>query len=75
LGLEIPDDISLLSIDNYDSFTVLPVSTVDIGADTLGYRAFHAILGDIPYRRRGGRSIIGEPRVVRRGSVRSLVER
>jgi LacI family transcriptional regulator len=52
LGIRIPEDLSLISFDNYLRYSLRPVTTVSIGDDDLGYRAFHAIAGDIPFSAR-----------------------
>lgn len=70
LGLDTPADISVISYDNYLDATVLPVTTIDLGTDNLGYRAFHAILQDIPVvSKSDGNIITADPRVDRRGTV------
>jgi DNA-binding LacI/PurR family transcriptional regulator/DNA-binding transcriptional regulator YhcF (GntR family) len=73
MNIQAPEDISLMSFDNYDDPTVFPSNTVDIGADQLGYQAFHAISGIAPIKRncKDG-SISAVPEVVDRGSVARL---
>ncbi len=69
-GIRVPRDLSVVSYDNlYDAIT-LPVSTVDPGGTNLGYRAFHAIFGDIPVVNRKDRNmIIAQPDIDRRGTI------
>ncbi len=73
MNIQAPQDISLMSFDNHDDPTVFPSNTVDIGADQLGYQAFHAISGIAPIKRncKDG-SISAVPEVVDRGSVARL---
>lgn len=69
LGMRIPQDISLISFDNRLSCTIYPISTVDFGFSSLGYRAFHYIAGDIPIGENRRGNIVSEPCVDDRGSV------
>jgi DNA-binding LacI/PurR family transcriptional regulator len=71
-GLRIPDDLSLLSFDNYPELIPLPVSTIDFGFDHLGYCSFHLILRDLPIRTDSANGVATRPRLVRRGSVASV---
>ncbi len=70
MSLRIPNDISVLSFDNQYDSTTFPANSVDIGAELLGYQAFHALSGITPVTRncRDG-SISAVPKVVDRGSV------
>jgi len=56
-------------LEDLDGVT-LPIDTVDNGARDIGYRAFHAILNDIPVHREPDGVIRACPEIVRRGSVR-----
>ncbi len=73
MSIRAPQEISLMSFDNYDDQILFPSDTVDIGADQLGYQAFHAISGIAPIRRnyKDG-SVSAVPEVVDRGSVADL---
>jgi len=69
LGCRVPEDISVLGFDNWFRFSFFPLSTVDFGLASLGYRALHTILGDIPDLDRE-HEIAATPYVEDRGSVR-----
>ncbi len=68
--LEIPPTrVSLLSFDNYVRDGRTPLTSVDFGMGGLGYRSFHAIIGDVPVRTTRRNEISARPLVVERGSV------
>jgi DNA-binding LacI/PurR family transcriptional regulator len=69
VGIVIPGDLSVLSFDNRPSLSLFPIDSVDFGFATLGYTAFHAILGDIPVKQTSPNSIACKAQVVTRGSV------
>jgi DNA-binding LacI/PurR family transcriptional regulator len=69
LGVRVPEEISLLSFDNYRSKYWHPLTSVDFGFDSLGYAAFHTILGDIPIKHDRKGNIKPVARVVHKGSV------
>ncbi len=68
-GYRIPSDFSILSFDNYYSFSMQPISTVDFGFGHLGYQAFHAIMEDIPVDRDSTGDIPSRPQIAHRGSI------
>ncbi|MBL8027154.1 MAG: GntR family transcriptional regulator [Fibrobacteres bacterium] len=69
-GVKIPEEISLLAYGN-GWMSSLPVSTIRIGLDNLGYKAFHRIAGTMQITTQK-QSITAEMEYVRRGSVSSL---
>jgi hypothetical protein len=69
LGCEIPRDISIVSFDNWFRFSFFPLTTIDFGLASLGYRALHILLGDTPGIERD-HDIAASPYVEDRGSVR-----
>lgn len=46
-GIKIPEELSLLSFDNYQPFLTNAVSSVDFGFGSMGYWAYHALAEDI----------------------------
>lgn len=68
MGFPIPGRVSLLSFDNWFRFSFIPLTTIDFGFGELGYKAFHALYGDIlPKADDGG--IATNPMIEERGSV------
>jgi len=50
-GIRIPKDISLLSFDDrVESSYPYTISSINFGFDSLGFTAFHTMLGDIPVK-------------------------
>lgn len=47
LGLRIPRYVSLLSFDNSPQIRAMPLSSIDFGLYSLGYRSFHTFYGDL----------------------------
>ncbi len=54
-GIRVPEELSLLSFDNYQPFLTNAVSSVDFGFGSMGYWAYHALIGDItvPFEKNG----------------------
>ncbi len=48
LGIKIPRDLSLVSFDNAPFIRLLPISSIDFGMSSLGYRTIHTFIGDVP---------------------------
>lgn len=48
LAIAVPGEVSLISFDNSFRYDFHSLNSVDFGFDSLGYRAFHAILEDLP---------------------------
>lgn len=67
-GIEVPADVSLVSFNNYVEYSLQPITSIDLGMDTMGYAALHVMLGDIAVGTPGNR-IEGEICTVERGSV------
>lgn len=70
IAIDISKEYSLLSFDNVLDFTLLPIDSVDIGGTNLGYRVFHAIMGDIPIEKNSNHEIIAECSAIIRGSMK-----
>jgi DNA-binding LacI/PurR family transcriptional regulator len=68
-GVRIPEDMSLISFDNYPTMPPPPITTIDFGFGNLGYAALHLLLGDVPVKRGRDGTVRTVPTVVRRGSV------
>jgi hypothetical protein len=71
-GLNMPDQISLLSFDNSPSISGYPVTTLDFGFGYLGYAAFHFLFHDVPIKRNRYGEIPARPHLVHRGSVKYI---
>lgn len=65
-GLNVPEDLSLVSFDNRNA---RGVSSVDFGFGYLGYAAFHSIFGIIDLRRSRGGNIPNRSFLLDRGTV------
>jgi len=64
VGLQIPEDLSLLSFDDrVESAYPYTISSINFGFDSLGYTAFHAMLGDIPVKTDTWRSVAAKCRI------------
>jgi len=68
-GVRIPRDLSMVSFDNLADLHPFPISSVDFGMATLGYQAFHLLLGDVPVHAHKGRHLMGVSRLVDNGSI------
>lgn len=71
-GFEIPDEISLISVDNKYDPVRFPVDSVDKGSEKLGYLVFHKLYGLIPVENSKENEIKALPQVFRYGSVKKL---
>jgi DNA-binding LacI/PurR family transcriptional regulator/DNA-binding transcriptional regulator YhcF (GntR family) len=69
LGVRIPRDLSMVSFDNLADLHPFPISSVDFGLATLGYKAFHLLLGDVPVQVAKGNHLMGICQLVDRGSI------
>jgi hypothetical protein len=69
LAIDVPGGCSVISFDNRLQSMPIELTSVDPGFELLGYRGFHAILGDVPVRRDRNGVITAEPRVNDRVSV------
>lgn len=69
VGIRIPEQLSIISFDNADTSVLTPITTVDFGYARLGYRAAHALIGDIALRSDSDGVVKGECTVIDRGSV------
>ncbi len=69
VGVSVPRDMSLVTVDNVLRFSRHPVSTADPGLIDIGYSAAHILIGDVPVRldRRG--NVTCTPRFIDRGSL------
>jgi len=68
-GYQIPRDLSVIGFDNWFRYSFYQLTTVDFGFSSLGYKAFHAIMGDTLAVACISRKMPGEPRIVDNGSV------
>jgi DNA-binding transcriptional regulator YhcF (GntR family) len=48
MGISVPRDLSVISVDNSYDFHPWPISSIDLGYGYLGYAAIHLFMGDIP---------------------------
>lgn len=71
IGIRIPQRISLISFDNWFCFSFIPLTTIDSGLRELGYKAFHALCGDIQPKS-DEKGVSTNPMIEERGSVASL---
>ena len=63
-GIRVPEDLSLLSFDDLvESAYPYTISSINFGFDSLGYTAFHALLGDIPLKVDKWKSIEAKSRI------------
>ncbi len=69
VGIDVPEDISILSFDNIYPLVNVPISTVDFGFGNLGYQAAHVFIGDIPLRADKLGNIGSRPQLLSRGSL------
>jgi len=69
IGVSVPKDVSLISFDNHHRIKMLPISSVDLGFEYLGYCSFHFLLNIIKLPRKRNGDIEAKPRVFDRGSV------
>ncbi len=65
-GLNVPEELSLISFDNRNA---RGVSSIDFGFGYLGYAAFHSIFGIIKLRRNRGGNIPNRPFLLDRGTI------
>lgn len=70
--VRIPRDLSMVSFDHLADLFPYPVTTVDFGLYSLGYRIFHALRGDIPVEKYKGIHLMGKCRLVDNGSIRKV---
>ncbi len=68
-GIRVPEELSILSFDNMNAISLLPITSVDFGFSDLGYAAFHSIFRDIPVKASREGNICGQPTIVERGSL------
>lgn len=68
-GVQIPRDLSMASFDNLADRHPFLISSVDFGMATLGYQAFHLLLGDVPVQVRKGQHLMGICQLVDNGSI------
>lgn len=73
--IKIPDEISILSFDNYRARLWNPVSSIDFGFGYLGYACFHTILNDVHFKKDKTNSIPSQPRFVDRGSFGRILSK
>ncbi len=69
LGIRVPEDVSLLSFDNQFRETCAPPTTVEFGFFDLGYKSFHALVGDVPVQINRHNEIRAIPFIVDRDTV------
>lgn len=69
LELDIPQDISVATYDNYYDAIMQPIATTDNGQANLGYRAFHALINDIPVNKERNGDLISKPTLIDRGTI------
>lgn len=63
-GIRIPEDISLLSFDDrVESSYPYTISSINFGFDSLGFTAFHVILGDVSVKVDAWRSVAAKSRI------------
>jgi len=70
-GVRVPEDISLIAINNDEDAFVTRITAYDFLKRHLGYLAAHCLLGDIPIRTRRGRFLLCPGQIVERGSVQA----
>ena len=68
-GLKVPQDLSIVSFDNYSRIFAHPFSTVDFGLDYLGYASFHLLSKFVPVNKAKQGEVISEPFVVDKGTI------
>ena len=71
-GYKIPEDISLISYDNYVEENPARISSLDFGFGYLGYAAFHLINRSIPIKTDKKGNIASQPYVADYGTVGNL---
>ena len=69
IGLSIPEELSILSFDNYFQHSLVPISSIDFGLDWLAYSAVHLMFGDIPIKTGRDKCILSRPFLSERGSL------
>ncbi|MBD3390490.1 MAG: GntR family transcriptional regulator [Chitinivibrionales bacterium] len=69
MGLRVPRDISILSFDNWLPFSRHPLSTIDQKLDSLGFRAAHLFIEDIPVKADARGNVHCDPVCIDRGSI------
>jgi DNA-binding LacI/PurR family transcriptional regulator len=63
-GIRIPEDLSLISFDDrVESAYPYTISSINFGFDSLGYTAFHILLGDVPVKVDEWKSIEAKSRI------------
>ena len=68
-GIRIPRDLSMVSFDNLADLHPFPITSVDFGMASLGYKAFHLLLGDVPIQVQKGDHVMGISQLVDNGSI------
>ena len=63
-GIRVPEDLSLLSFDDrVERAYPYTISSINFGFDSLGYTAFHILLGDVPVKVDKWKSIEAKSRI------------
>jgi DNA-binding LacI/PurR family transcriptional regulator len=68
-GIRIPEDFSIIAIDNYPDFAPHKISTIDLKLDVLGYNAARVFIGDMPANADKEGSVYPCPVYIDRGSI------
>jgi DNA-binding LacI/PurR family transcriptional regulator len=68
-GVQVPDNMSIISFDNYLSVSHYPISTVDLGLQNLGYLGAHLFVGDLPVKTDRLGNVASTPEFIDRGSL------
>ena len=69
-GMAVPDQLSLVGIDEYDGSLIRGIDTYDFQVGQMGYLAAHCMIGDIPIKRNRKGIVEWPGTMVERGSVR-----
>ena len=69
VGIDVPDDLSMVSFDDAPFLKPFPISSIDFGMAGLGHKALHVLLRDIPINVSPDGFLMAVPGVNHFGSV------
>jgi DNA-binding GntR family transcriptional regulator len=68
-GIQVPDELSLVSFDNYHNYCMYPTTVIDQGFGDLGYKSAHIFIKDITVQADKSGRITCNPKLIDKGSL------